>query len=85
MSSAGLAFIAMLCSALPLLLLALRDPKRLRSQRRRASATVLERRGLAGLAVLPMFFLLNNAPALLLWLAGVLVVGWLLALWLGRH
>ena len=85
MSSAGVAVIALLCSALPLLLLALRDPKRLRSQRRRVRATAVERRGLTGLAVLPSFFILGDAAALLLWLAGILVMGWLMALWLARR
>jgi len=71
---------AVLSSAAPLLLLALRDPKRLRSLRRRTLATARGRRGLGGAAVLPGLILAGAGqwPAFLLWLGTLLSGGWLL-------
>ena len=82
MSTELLAGLAIAFSALPLLLLAIRDPKRLRSRRQRSQATVLERRCLAMAVALPLVFLLGNAAAALIWLSGVFVTGWFCALWL---
>ncbi|HEY0974161.1 MAG TPA: hypothetical protein VGE57_06680 [Solimonas sp.] len=71
----------------PLLRIALRDPKRLRSLRSRlATATPAERRWLATLTLLPgvALCLIGQWPAFLIWIGGVTAGGWTLALWFSR-
>ena len=82
MSAGVLAGLSIAFSALPMFLLAIRDPKRLRSRRQRSAATVAERRCLAIAVALPVLCLWGNAAAALIWLSGVFVTGWLYALWL---
>lgn len=82
MALIGLAF-----SLLPLLWLALGDPKRLRSRRlRRRPAGRAKRRVLAGLSLIPgvALAIASQWPAILIWLGGLTVSGWLLVLWLAR-
>lgn len=77
--------ISIAVSLLPLLVLALRDPKRLRSRRsaQRGAAT-RERRALATTSLVPgvVLALMGEWPAFLIWLGSVAAVGWLLVLWL---
>jgi hypothetical protein len=86
MSTELLTVVALLCSGLALAVLAWRDPKRRRRQGLIGAASVPERRALAGVTVLPGLglSLLGAWPALLLWLAGITLLGWALA-WLLRE
>lgn len=86
MSTELLTVAALLCSGPALALLAWRDPKRRRRQGLIGAASVPERRALAGVTVLPGLglSLLGAWPALLLWLAGITLLGWALA-WLLRE
>ncbi|MES0873778.1 hypothetical protein [Sinimarinibacterium thermocellulolyticum] len=71
----------------PLLVLALRDPKRLRSHRAaQRGAKPGERRALALASLLPGLVLaaLGAWPAFLIWLGGIATGGWLIVLWLAR-
>jgi len=80
--------IAIAVSLLPVLTLALRDPKRLRSRRSaQRTAAASERRVLAVLALVPGLVLatLGQWPAFLIWLGSVSAAGWLLVLWLSRE
>lgn len=80
--TATAASLTLIASALPLLLLARRDPKRLRSVA--ASALVPHgrrtRQGLAAAALLPGVALMGLGywPAFLIWLGGLTVAGWAL-------
>ncbi len=79
--------LTILVSLLPLTVLALRDPKRLRSLRQRQpGAQSRERRILAAVTLLPGLILiaLGQWPAFLIWSGFITVAGWLLALWLAR-
>lgn len=79
---------ALLVSLLPLILLALRDPKRLRSLRdRRAPSSQNARRGFTAAVLLPgvALCLIGQWPAFLLWLGGVTAGGWILVMWLARN
>ena len=81
------AALALAVSLLPLIALAVRDPKRLRSRRSaRRGASVVERRTLAcaGLAPGVVLAVVGQWPAVLIWLGSVAVAGWLLALALAR-
>ncbi len=74
------AALSLTASLAPLLALALRDPKRLRSQRASAAqANLFERRLLAALLLLPGLTLamLGQWPAFLIWIGGVTAGGWL--------
>lgn len=74
--------LALTASLLPLLLLAQRDPKRLRSQAVSASAPHGRRlrQVLASAVLLPGVVLMGLGywPAFLIWLGGVTTGGWLL-------
>ncbi|MFP5305511.1 MAG: hypothetical protein ACLGI7_06760 [Gammaproteobacteria bacterium] len=86
MSTAAYASIAVALSAAPLVRLALRDPKRLRSLRIPAAGA---RRGpravLAALCLMPGAVLgaLGQWPAFLIWLGALAAGGWLLVLLIG--
>jgi hypothetical protein len=70
-------------SLLPLIALALRDPKRLRSRRSaRRGASRAERRVFAMASLVPGVLLaaVGQWPAFLIWLGGIAIAGWLLAL-----
>ena len=81
MSLTALALIpALIASLLPLLLLALRDPKRLRAGAiARSPHTRRTRQALAAAALLPgaALIALGLWPALLIWLGAITVLGWL--------
>ena len=87
MSSGSLALVALMPSLVALTLLALRDPKRLRSRRStQTAASPLQRRCLALLLAIPGLGLAITAqwPAFLVWLGLVTAGGWLLVLVLSR-
>lgn len=74
-------------SLLPLILIALRDPKRLRSLRdKRAPSSSSTRRALTAVVVLPGLALcvIGQWPAFLIWLGSVTALGWIFVLWLAR-
>lgn len=82
------ATLALVISVLPLILLALRDPKRLRSLRdRRAPSTQAARRAFTAGVLLPGLALcvIGQWPAFLIWLGGVTAGGWILVMWLARN
>ena len=77
------ALAALFVSAAPLLRLALRDPKRLRSLRQRPVPEPRRRRRmLAAACLVPglALILIGQWPAFLIWLGGIAAGGWLLAL-----
>ncbi|SFF38984.1 hypothetical protein SAMN04488120_103146 [Fontimonas thermophila] len=81
MTTTPCAAIALAISGIPLLILALRDPKRLRSLRlRTAPIPTPVRRTLAVACLAPgvALGLLGQWPALLIWLGGLTTSGWLL-------
>lgn len=81
--TATAATLSLIASGLPLLLLARRDPKRLRSVVASALAPHgrRTRQGLAAAALLPGLVLMGLGywPAFLIWLGGITVAGWLFA------
>ncbi len=83
MSTSLAASLALFCSLPPLLWLALRDPKRLRSLRRQGSppANPGTRRLLATIVALPGIALAGLAlwPPFLIWMGGITLAGWLFA------
>ncbi len=89
MSTYLAASLAMLFSLPPLLWLALRDPKRLRSLRKAGPSPAKPgaRRLLASAAALPGIVLagLGLWPPLLIWIGGVTLAGWLFAQALAGH
>ncbi|MCX7069714.1 MAG: hypothetical protein NTW01_01795 [Gammaproteobacteria bacterium] len=88
--TATAAGIALLLSLLPLILIGYRDPKRLRSRRGGAVATLpLARRPrqlLTALVLAPGVLLIGSGlwPALLIWLGALIALGWALVLLLAR-
>lgn len=88
--TATAAGIALLLSLLPLILIGYRDPKRLRSRRGSATATLpLARRPrqlLTALVLAPGVLLIGSGlwPALLIWLGALIALGWALVLTLAR-
>lgn len=74
--------LALMASLLPLVLLARRDPKRLRSSATHAVTPHASRtrQALAAAALLPGAILIGLAywPAFLIWLGGLTALGWLL-------
>lgn len=85
MGTSLLAGLALACSLAPLLWLALRDPKRLRSLRRPVPAA--PRPLLVFLALLPGLALMlrGHWPAFLVWSGALTACGWLLVQWLARE
>lgn len=82
MSTAAVALLALGLSLLALAGLAWRDPKRLRAARARSrGSSARRRRALAATLLLPGLALcaLGHWSALLIWMGGTLVSGWLLA------
>ncbi len=87
MTTYSWATLALVVSLLPLILLALRDPKRLRSLRdRRAPSSSNARRAMTAVVLLPGLALcvIGEWPAFLIWLGGVTALGWLVVMWLAR-
>lgn len=81
------AALALAISLLPLILIALRDPKRLRSLRdRRTPSSSNARRAMTAVVLLPGLALcvIGEWPAFLLWLGGVTAIGWIFVMWLAR-
>jgi protein-S-isoprenylcysteine O-methyltransferase Ste14 len=88
MTTYAWAVIAIAVSLLPLIVLALRDPKRLRSRRSaQRGALANERRTLSIVVLVPGVVLgvLGEWPAFLIWLGSASAAGWLLVLWLARE
>lgn len=83
------ALFALAASLAPLLLLALRDPKRLRISGgdRETSLTTRARQALALLSLVPgaMLVLLRDWPGLLVWAGALPALGWLLVLTLSAR
>lgn len=87
MTTYSWAALTLAISLLPLILIALRDPKRLRSLRdKRAPNSSGTRRALTAVVLLPGLALcvIGQWPAFLIWLGGVTALGWIFALWLAR-
>ena len=86
MSLTAAVTIALLASLAPLLLLAWRDPKRLRSVAAHATRPLPapQRRALAAAVLLPGIALmaLGHWPAFLIWLGAVCALGWAWVQWL---
>jgi hypothetical protein len=84
MTTAWLALLALAISAMLIVVLCQGDPKRLRAAGQKG-ATMLprRRRGLAALACLPGLgcALSGNSAALMLWLGGCALAGWISATW----
>ncbi|MDP9139352.1 MAG: hypothetical protein M3O62_00985 [Pseudomonadota bacterium] len=87
MSTYTWAVVALGVSLLPLILIALRDPKRLRSLRdRRAPSSSSARRAMSAVTLMPGLALcvIGEWPAFLIWLGGVTAGGWIFVMWLAR-
>jgi hypothetical protein len=87
MSTYSWALLALVISLLPLVMIARRDPKRLRSLRdKRAPSSSSVRRALSAVVLLPGLALcvVGEWPAFLIWLGSVTALGWIFVMWLAR-